>query len=441
MATKSRLYNDTPYLPFATHETQIDASLDLSAEDVRILRALASQVAEIASLPEQQVRRNTWTAVNDLKGARPVLWANEVCWHEMNVDDELTVKCESELGFRLENQFRRTLYQWKHMRGDMVVENVIESPYIVHNSGLGIGTVADIAETDQNATIASRHFHNQITCMEDIQKIKDPVVTVDRKRTRDFLECYQMLFDGILPVRTNGCKGFWFAPWDDIVLWMGAEEVLFALIDEPEMMHALIDRLTSAYLCALDQYVALGLTASNNCNVRVGSGGYGYTGALAPDDGGFRAPQEMWGNATPQIFGSVSPAVHAEFGLAYEKRWMERFALNYYGCCEPLHARINMLAAIPGMRKISISPWADLAVAAEHMRGRFVLSLKPSPACLAAQAFDEEAVRKTLREQFSLCKGCSVEVIIKDISTVFHQPQRLWRWMEIAMEEAWRAAE
>lgn len=439
MSTNSRLYNDTPYLPFAAHDTQRDAPTGLPKGDVAVLRALGSQVAEIAALPEQQTRKAAWAAVNDLRGGRPLLWANEICWHEMNVNDELTLLCQSEVGLRLESQLRRTLYQWRHVRGDMVVENVVEAPFILTHTGFGIDAVADIAETSREATIASRHFHNQITCMDDIQKIKDPVIAVDHRRTQDFLECYHSVFDGILPVRTKGCSGFWFAPWDDIVLWMGAEEVLYALYDEPEMMHALIGRLTNAYLSALDQYVALGLTASNNTNVRVGSGGYGYSGDIAPDDGSFCPTSEMWGNATPQIFGSVSPAVHQEFGLDYERRWMERFKLNYYGCCEPLHARVDMLAQIPGMRKISISPWANLAAAAEQMRGRFVVSLKPSPACLAAASFDEAALRAELRAQFALLSGCSAEVIIKDISTVCREPQRLWQWMNIAMEEARRA--
>jgi hypothetical protein len=27
--------------------------------------------------------------------------------------------------------------------------------------------------------------------------------------------------------------------------------------------------------------------------------------------------------------------MHEEFALQYEKRWLERFGLTYYGCCEP----------------------------------------------------------------------------------------------------------
>ena len=34
--------------------------------------------------------------LNDLESDRPTVWINEICWHEMNVDDELTLRCESD---------------------------------------------------------------------------------------------------------------------------------------------------------------------------------------------------------------------------------------------------------------------------------------------------------------------------------------------------------
>lgn len=434
--TKAKLFNDTPYLPFAAHDTQRDTSLDVQDGDIVILRELAHAYAEIAALPQQQERIKRWKAVNDLKGGRPVLWANEVCWHEMNVDDELTMRCQSQLGQRLESKMRRELYQWRHFPGDMVMEGWMDAPYIIENTGFGIEAQADIAETDSENTIASRHFHNQIHCMEDLEKIQPPRITLDRKRTKDFLECYQMIFDGILPVRLKGCSGFWYAPWDDIVLWMGAQDVLVMLYDEPELMHSLIGRLTDAYGQALDQYLELGLTASNNCNVRVGSGGYGYTDDLPMDKGGAMATEQMWGSATPQIFGSVSPAMHKEFGIDYEMKWLKRFGLNYYGCCEPLHDRMDILSEIPNLRKISISPWANVEMAAQRMRDKYVISLKPSSAYLAYDSFPEDLVRKELKTKLQALRGCCAEVIIKDISTVRWEPQRLWRWMDIAMEAA-----
>jgi hypothetical protein len=225
---------------------------------------------------------------------------------------------------------------------------------------------------------------------------------------------------------------------------MGADNVLLGLADRPEFMHALIDRVVSAHLAGLRQFEALGLIARNDRNVRIGSGGYGYTKDLPRAAPGTRtgpgprdvpeAPINLWGSATPQIFGSVSPVMHREFGLAYEKRWLERFGLAYYGCCEPLHNKIPILESLPNLRKISISPWADVAAAAELMRGRYVMSLKPSPAVLVGATFHEDAVREELAAKLAAARGCNVEIILKDISTVCHEPARLWQWARIARE-------
>ena len=430
----SSLFIDTPYLVFQNHETQNDAPLSASAAELGVLRELARRYGLAAADPANAERREQWRRLNDLESCRPLVWMNEICWNEMEVDDELRLQTSSEVCRRIETQLRRTLYQWKHMQGDMVVEPVFPAPYILRNSGFAVEIQADVLETEKEREIASRHFHNQFASDEDIAKIHDPVIQVDRARTAEFNQFYTRVFEGILPVQTRGCTGFWFAPWDDIVFWMNADSVLLGLADRPSFMHALVERLCDAYLCGLGQFEALGLLARNDANVRIGSGGYGYTGDLpAPGERGIQ-PMQQWGSATAQIFGSVSPAMHREFGLEHEKRWLSKFGLAYYGCCEPLHNKISILESLPNLRKISISPWADVAAAADLMRGRYVMSLKPSPAVLAWQSFDRDAVRKELTEKLSAARGCNVEIILKDISTVQHDPSRVWEWARIARE-------
>jgi hypothetical protein len=70
---------------------------------------------------------------------------------------------------------------------------------------------------------------------------------------------------------------------------------------------------------------------------------------------------DQWGHATTRIFSEVSPAMHDEFALTYEKR----FGLDSYGCCEPLDGKLNIIETIPNLRRISMSPWVDPARSAE----------------------------------------------------------------------------
>ncbi|MCL4416500.1 MAG: hypothetical protein M1475_05820 [Actinobacteria bacterium] len=434
--SKSRLFNDTPYLPFQVDERQIDTSLDISKSDIKILRQLGNKYAEIASLPIQNDRKIQWSNINSLIGGKPMIWINEVCWHEMNINEELTLKCVSEVGQRIESEIRKVLYQWNHMQGDMIIEPVIYSPHILENTGFGIEIEADIAETEINSTIASRHFHNQLMSETDIEKIKTPHIIHKIDRTEKFFQVYKNIFDGILKVEKRGCHGFWFAPWDDIVFWMGADNVLMNLATKPDFMHKIIKRLVDAYLGALEQFKSLGLLAQNDTNVRIGSGAYGYVKDLPHEnfDKNNMRIEDLWSSATAQIFGGVSPKMHKEFALEYEKKWLSQFGLSYYGCCEPLHNKIEVFEEIPNLRKISMSPWANIDEAAEKMRGKYVMSLKPSSSILAFETWEPELVKKELEKKLKAAKGCSVEIVLKDISTVKHQPWRLWEWAKIAKE-------
>jgi hypothetical protein len=136
-----------------------------------------------------------------------------------------------------------------------------------------------------------------------------------------------------------------------------------------------------------------------------------------------------------QIFVSVSPAMHQEFDLDYAAKWYSRFGLGYYGCCEPLDAKLDIVQRLPNLRKISMSPWVNVERGAERIGRDFVFSRKPRPALLAEDTFPEEAIRADLEETYGACarQGTPVEFILKDISTVRYEPHRLWKWADIAM--------
>ena len=63
----------------------------------------------------------------------------------------------------------------------------------------------------------------------------------------------------------------------------------------------------------------------------------------------------------------------------------------YYGCCEPLDRKIDIVRKLPNLRKISITPWADVKRAAEQMGSDFVMARKPNPAMVAVPELDEAA--------------------------------------------------
>lgn len=400
------------------------------------LRRLAEEQAQIAALPIHYETIEGWKRLNRLKHGKPMVWINEVCWHEMNVNDELTIVCQDPFLRWVETELRRTIYQWRHLPGDRVVEPFFYLPLVIHDTLFGISEDVDVVRTDAASDVVSRHFNIQIRDERDLEKIQLPQVSYDATETARRGQILNEIFGDRLRVMPRGQPGFWFAPWDELVRWWGVEEAMRDLIDRPALVHAAMDRLVSAYLHRLDQYEQQGLLALNNANLRVGSGGLGYSDELpAP---GFDAAQvrtqDLWGCATAQIFSAVSPRMHEEFALRHERRWLERFGLNYYGCCEPLDAKINILKSIPRLRKISMSPWINVEHAIHNIGEQFVFSYKPSPAIFAEDHWNPARARQTLVDFIERARGCVVEIIMKDISTVRYQPQRLWEWAEMASE-------
>ncbi len=412
----------------------VEAEIKLKPEEQDVLRRLGARIAEISADPVNGVRAELWKNLNDLDSKRPMVWINEIPWHEMNVNDELTLKTEHPWARDLETRLRRTIYQWDHLQGDMIVSPFIECPLAIHSTDFGIIEDVQVARTDDSNDIYSRHFEIQIKDMDDLEKIKMPVITHYEKATEYSFAAMSRIFDGIMPVKKTGQTHIWFTPWDYLIRWWGIQEAMMDLVMRPEMVHAFVDRMVDAWMIELDQFVEQNLLSLDCNNTRIGSGGYGYISDLPGDaDPGCVTPADMWGCSNAQIFSEVSPQMHWEFAVEHDMRWLKRWKHTYYGCCEPLDGKMDILRRIPNLRKISVSPWSNTIRAVEQMGADYVMSRKPNPAIVAESGWEPERAEQELREFLDRTdRRCHVELIMKDISTVKYKPQRLWEWADIA---------
>jgi hypothetical protein len=75
------------------------------------------------------------------------------------------------------------------------------------------------------------------------------------------------------------------------------------LIMRPDMVHEAADRMVYAWMIELDQFVERNLLALDCNNIRIGSGGYGYTYELPGSeyDPTYVKPHNMWGCSNAQI--------------------------------------------------------------------------------------------------------------------------------------------
>lgn len=96
---------------------------------------------------------------------------------------------------------------------------------------------------------------------------------------------------------------------------------------------------------------AQGLLDLNHDNTYHSTGG---NGGLAEAPGGKTGTEKalcrkMCASAESQELAGVSPEMHAEFALRYEKRLLEPFALNGYACCDCLDRKLDDVMGIPNV--------------------------------------------------------------------------------------------
>ena len=408
----------------------------LSEQDVAVVRELAAEVAEIAALPVQDEKQALWRKLNACDPARPMVMIDQVCWNEMELDHELTLRCEDPDCRGYEQNLRRTLFQWRHFPVDMVVEPFVRVSKAIRNTGFGIHVEEETAVTDPTNDVVGHKFINQFQTEDDLQKIGRPQVSHDPADTERRLEVAHELFDGLLEVRPWGMDPY-LSLWDPIATWMGVENALYTLVDRPEFMHQLVGRVTEGYLSLLDQLEEQGLLCTPQSLVHCTGA---YTDELPAPGYDPEKPRtrDLWMFGLAQMFSTVSPQMFKEFEVDYAGRICARFGLVYYGCCDPLDRKMDEVRLIPGVRKVSMSPWVDEERGAAEIGREFVYSRKPTPALLAVENFDSERVREDLLATRSVCEkhDCPLEFILKDISTVRYQPERLFEWARVAMEVA-----
>ncbi|OON96727.1 MAG: hypothetical protein ATN31_09325 [Candidatus Epulonipiscioides saccharophilum] len=405
--------------------------------DKEILRQLATEYMEIATLAKQKETMNLIKAFNRKDKVRPIVTIFQLPWNELVAGDEfLKLKCENKfLRNNVEMFFRREIYRWNNYQTDMPLEPVLKIPYAVNNTGYGLKIEQKILATDPNNSVKSHAFINQFEDFEDLDKIKEMKITLNEKLSVENKDLVENLIGDIIPIHQEGGANIRTAFWDILAEMMSVEEIYYQLIDQPEFLHALMDRLTNSALAGIKQMNELKLAAVSNNYCHCSPI---YTDELLPDFVSTKEPlsYNTWACAMAQLFTSTSPAVTEEFEIPYISKIAKEFGMFYYGCCERLDDRLDIVQKIPNLRKVSCSPWSDKEKFAQNLDPKIIMSVKPTPAYLAMPDFDSELIRKDLIQTCEIAKsyGLNVELLLKDVSTLKNDPTRLTRWAKIAME-------
>lgn len=403
----------------------------MSATDRDILRGLAARVAEIAALPVQDERRRLWKAFHRRRPERPMLYIDTGMpgWEVLGPQ----LQCRD--GFFREYEFWLRRMLWQHEIGDdTVVEPwvTVRAKMIVPAEGHWGISPERIRPTEPGGAWQTLPV---IRDLDDVQRMIVPEHRVDEAATERAVARVHETIGDLLAV--NVSRKPHMSVWGshisgDLGELRGIETVMVDMLENPEWLHRLLAFMRDGILKVHREAEAAGHWSLGDHENQA----MPYADEL-PDPAPNSGPVPMhrlWGLMAAQEMTLISPAMHDEFMLRYQLPICRLFGLVAYGCCEDLSRKIGILRQIPNLRRIAVTPWADVARSAEAIGGDYCVSWRPSPTDTVCRGFDAVAVDRLLRagcERFRR-HGCPLEVNLKDVKTLQGDATRLPRFAAIA---------
>ncbi len=411
----------------------------ITGNDRDILRALAGQYKGLCDGDANKSLIDQWRNLNNLASRRPMVFCNTGLLGG-EIDPHLPA-CQSgdpELQF-VEKWFYQQL--WHAGLGDDRVFYpwfTVRAKMVSHPEGVW-GVRPDRVRDEQSRGWRHMPVLKKIEDLDRLKATEHRVIDADPPLARKLRD----LFGDILPIHVQ--RSTIYPVWGGTDLseaagtLFGIEELLYLLVDAPDMIHRFMSFTRDSVLANLKQGEAADDWSTADSWYYKTPAYCGDFPDPTPSSHGVKLRDLAWFTHA-QEFDSVSPEMFREFLFNYQLPILELFGRVTYGCCETLDGKLDILEDIPNLTKVVSGPRSDPAHFPAKLGGRCVISWRPMASIIAQPAFDEEAQRRQLREGFEKLKGCHVEVHMHEPMTVQGDLSRISRWAEIARQEAKRVA-
>ncbi|MBD3182797.1 hypothetical protein GF312_10930 [Candidatus Poribacteria bacterium] len=400
-------------------------------KDIQIIRELAKQYRDIANKDIQDKRRDLWRRHNSLEKTRPLIYVRWLAaWNEAK---ESKLECEDNFYRGHERFLRQMIFQ------DTLEDDYIIEPWITQRASV-IGTpkgawgvpIGRIPSTEPGG---AWKFDPPIKKLEDINNLVKPHHKINEEATNKNVQRLQDAVGDILEVNVNRSPIYqvWHADIStDLAYLRGLEQAMWDMVDNPEWLHKLVGFMSDGVLTTHDEAEEAG--DWQLCNHQNQAMPYAKELSDPKANSGPVKRNQLWGYWAAQEMAQVSPDMHDEFILQYQMPMMRKFGLIAYGCCEDLTQKIDMLRQIPNLRRIAVAPSADVWKCAEQIGQDYVISYRPNPSQMICCGFDPGLIRKVIKDAMEACKGCHVDITLKDVQTVENKPENLREWVKIVRD-------
>lgn len=397
-----------------------------AAHERGTVRELARQVAEIAACAEQALIHQRWRDVNALRAAdRAPVWCRPVeAWQELLPEERLI--CADPHLRALERSLRQTLIKHE-IDDDTPVEPYWSVPAAFtqltpHTWGV------EVRRIDPKEPGGAYRYDPPLKAEPDFHRLAAPHFTYDPARTRRALDRAHSVLGDLLPVQLTCDAPLGATLCDTAASLRGQGELMWDLVDRPDLAHRLMAHLRDGILQAQQDRERTGLLTLNNTGPMYGSD----PPPQQPPPGQVRL-SDLWIAANSQDFDQVSPAMWEEFLLAYQLPIFAQFRYVSYGCCENLTRKIGGVLQIPNLRVFVCSGWTDLAKVVDAVGDRYTIMWRQKASDVVF-ADDVAAIRRHLEEGLRIARGCHVQIVLRELQTLHTHPRRLHEWAAVAKD-------
>jgi len=411
----------------------------IKEKDKSIIRDLAKRWVEIAKSDEMKERKRLWKALKDLKPIRPMIIFETFSVAGFIKDED--IKCENKLLQNVERTMRYNIRQYEEVNDDIVLEEYYRLAWKVIKPDYGVKIVEHHAD---NSMAYKSNF--PIQTPDDYHKLKERTFQVDKEQTLALKSVLEEIFGDILPVRVGNYDNFFpdlgFTPFTgnnfigitmDLFKLMGYDNMLLWTYDYPDELHKFLRYLCDDRILFYNWLKDQKLLDFNTDNQFAGPSSYGYVSSLPSADSKKEVEfQDVWAWPESQETTPVSPKMFDEFFLPYIAEVSKMFGMTYYGCCEPVHDRIEyIMKTLPNLRAVSVSGWSDLFKMGEILGKDYVYSRKPTPAYISGKNPDWTSAEKDMKDTYAATKNGCLEVIVRDVYDIHGDIPRIRNWVDM----------
>lgn len=404
----------------------------MNIKDRERLRSLASRQLEIANSEKNLERVELWKRHNMCKGERPVIHIEvDTFAHEVLTPQ---LQCEDNFARSLEYRLLHNCINLDSFDDDRVVAPFFKTGYHSWFTLFGHNVKQSVIRKE-DGTEMGHHFEHFVTDLgDDFETLMTPSqYGLNKQGTMEYVEAINDVFGDILPVKlATDC--LYAVPTQNVVHWMGMENMLYSMYDYPDEFKQMMDRIADDYIEYFKFLEKENVLMQNHGFESVGQGTMAFYDEKIID--GPVKTNDIWGFMDSQETVGISPDMFREFIFPCYKRIAGIMGRLSYGCCEPVSAFWDDIKTLPNLKKVSISPWCDEEFMASELKNSGIIyHRKPSPNFLGVgENLDENAFREHIEKTLTTARGCNVEITQRDVYTVNNDINKVKRYVEIIRE-------